>query len=104
VGALSEATQKGTHTTTTAQLLHLICGGTLIDSPGIREFGLWHMSKEQVEQGFREFLPLLGGCKFRDCQHDHEPGCAILEAAESGAISTRRLQSYRSIVASLDEE
>ena len=104
VGALSEATQKGTHTTTTAQLLHLTCGGTLIDSPGIREFGLWHMSKEQVEQGFREFLPLLGTCKFRDCQHDHEPGCAILKAAESGAISTRRLNSYHSIVASLDEE
>ena len=104
VGALSEATQKGTHTTTTAQLLHLTCGGTLIDSPGIREFGLWHMSKEQVEQGFREFLPLLGTCKFRDCQHDHEPGCAILKAAESGAISTRRLNSYHSIVASLDED
>ncbi|MDG2046165.1 MAG: small ribosomal subunit biogenesis GTPase RsgA [Halioglobus sp.] len=103
VGALSEATQKGTHTTTTAQLLHLTCGGTLIDSPGIREFGLWHMSKEQVEQGFREFLPLLGNCKFRDCQHDHEPGCAILKAAESGAISARRLTSYRSIVTSLEE-
>jgi ribosome biogenesis GTPase / thiamine phosphate phosphatase len=103
VGALSENTQKGTHTTTTAQLLHLNCGGTLIDSPGIREFGLWHMSREQVEQGFREFRPLLGTCKFRDCQHEQEPGCAILEAAESGAISERRLESYRRIVASLDD-
>ena len=103
VGALSENTQKGTHTTTTAQLLHLNCGGTLIDSPGIREFGLWHMSKEQVEQGFREFRPLLGTCKFRDCQHEQEPGCAILAGAESGAISERRLDSYRRIVASLEE-
>ncbi len=103
VGALSESTQKGTHTTTTAQLLHLTCGGTLIDSPGIREFGLWHMSKEQVEQGFREFLPLLGTCKFRDCQHEHEPGCAILDATESGAVSERRLDSYRRIVASLED-
>jgi ribosome biogenesis GTPase len=103
VGALSENTQKGTHTTTTALLLHLNCGGTLIDSPGIREFGLWHMSKEQVEQGFREFLPLLGTCKFRDCQHEQEPGCAILQAAESGGVSERRLDSYRRIVASLDE-
>ncbi|CAA0090653.1 Small ribosomal subunit biogenesis GTPase RsgA [Halioglobus japonicus] len=103
VGALSESTQKGTHTTTTAQLLHLNCGGTLIDSPGIREFGLWHMSKEQVEQGFREFRALLGTCKFRDCQHEQEPGCAILEGAESGAISARRLDSYRRIVASLDD-
>jgi ribosome biogenesis GTPase len=103
VGALSESTHKGTHTTTTARLLHLNCGGTLIDSPGIREFGLWHMSREQVEQGFREFRPLLGTCKFRDCQHEHEPGCAILEGVESGAISARRLDSYRRSVASLDE-
>ncbi len=103
VGALSASTQKGTHTTTTALLLHLNCGGTLIDSPGIREFGLWHMSKEQVEQGFREFRPLLGTCKFRDCQHEREPGCAILAGAESGAISARRLDSYRRIVASLEE-
>jgi len=103
VGALSESTQKGTHTTTTAQLLHLNCGGTLIDSPGIREFGLWHMSRAQVEQGFREFRALLGTCKFRDCQHEHEPGCAILDAAQCGAISATRLDSYRRIVASLGE-
>ena len=103
VGALSQSTQKGTHTTTTALLLHLNCGGTLIDSPGIREFGLWHMSRDQVEQGFREFRPLLGTCKFRDCQHEHEPGCAILQGVEAGQISERRLESYRRIVASLDE-
>lgn len=103
VGALSENTRKGKHTTTTAQLFHLDGGGSLIDSPGIREFGLWHMSKEQVEQGFREFRPLLGTCKFRDCQHEHEPGCAILKAATSGEISAERLESYRHIVGSLDE-
>jgi ribosome biogenesis GTPase len=103
VGALSQSTQKGTHTTTTAQLFHLTCGGSLIDSPGIREFGLWHMSREQVEQGFREFQPLLGTCKFRDCQHQQEPGCAILQAVESGEISEGRMESYRRIVASLDE-
>ena len=103
VGALSESTQKGTHTTTTAQLFHLECGGTLIDSPGIREFGLWHMSREQVEWGFREFRALLGSCKFRDCQHEQEPGCAVLAAVESGSISARRLASYRYIVTTLDE-
>lgn len=103
VGGLSESTSKGTHTTTTAQLFHLPSGGTLIDSPGIREFGLWHMSREQVEQGFREFRPLLGTCKFRDCQHVHEPGCAILSALASGAISERRMNSYRYIVSSLEE-
>ena len=104
VGALSESRQKGVHTTTTAQLFHLNCGGSLIDSPGIREFGLWHMSREQVEQGFREFRPFLGACKFRDCRHQQEPGCAILGAAESGQISQRRLGSYRHIVTTLEEE
>lgn len=103
VGALSESTQKGTHTTTTAQLFHLDGGGSLIDSPGIREFGLWHMTKEQVEQGFRELQPLLGTCKFRDCQHQQEPGCAVLGAVEAGDISARRLDSFRRIVASLED-
>ncbi len=102
VGALSETTLKGTHTTTTAQLFHLPSGGTLIDSPGIREFGLWHMDKEQVEAGFVEFRPHLGRCKFRDCQHQQEPDCAILQAAEDGSISAARLESYRRIIGSLD--
>tara|TARA_R110002110_G_scaffold405241_1_gene624216 strand:- start:49381 stop:50394 length:1014 start_codon:yes stop_codon:yes gene_type:complete len=103
VGALSESRQKGTHTTTTAQLFHLSCGGTLIDSPGIREFGLWHMNREQVEQGFREFRPLLGHCKFRDCKHQEEPACALLAAVDNGAVSASRLASYRHIVAGLEE-
>ncbi|MCP4211517.1 MAG: small ribosomal subunit biogenesis GTPase RsgA [Halieaceae bacterium] len=103
VGPLSENNQKGTHTTTTAQLLHLQCGGSLIDSPGVREFGLWHMTREQVEQGFREFQPLLGHCKFRDCQHEEEPGCAILQCVATGDIGEQRLQSYRRIVASLED-
>jgi ribosome biogenesis GTPase len=101
VGALSDAHQTGTHTTTTAQWLHLPQGGALIDSPGIREFGLWHMEREQVEQGFKEFQPLLGHCKFRDCIHQQEPGCALLAALESGQVSERRLESYRQIVAGL---
>jgi ribosome biogenesis GTPase len=102
VGALSETTQKGTHTTTTAQLFHLPHGGTLIDSPGIREFGLWHMTRQQIEAGFREFGPHLGHCKFRDCIHEQEPQCALLAAAASGEISERRLASYRHMVASLE--
>lgn len=103
VGALSENTLKGTHTTTTAELLHLPGGGSLIDSPGIREFGLWHMSREQVERGFREFREVLGNCKFRDCRHESEPDCAVLEAVAAGSISQARLDSYRHIVASLEE-
>lgn len=101
VGGLSDSRQEGMHTTTTARLFHLPHGGSLIDSPGIREFGLWHMERDQVESGFREFHPLLGHCKFRDCKHEQEPGCALLQAAEAGAISPARLSSYRSIVATL---
>ncbi|MAT94407.1 MAG: ribosome biogenesis GTPase RsgA [Halioglobus sp.] len=102
VGALSEHTRKGTHTTTAATLLHMDCGGSLIDSPGIREFGLWHMRRDEVAQGFREFQPFLGHCRFRDCRHEQEPGCAVLAALAQGAISNRRMDSYRHIVASLE--
>ena len=103
VGALSQATQKGTHTTTTAQLFHFPAGGDLIDSPGIREFGLWHMSPEQVFAGFPELAQLTGLCKFRDCRHQREPGCAVLTAAEQGEIGAERLASYRHIIQSLNQ-
>ncbi len=101
VGALSENRQKGTHTTTTAQLFHLDAGGRLIDSPGIREFGLWHLDRPQVEQGFPEFRPFLGNCRFRNCQHEGEPDCALLAAVEEGQINPRRLASYRHIIEEL---
>jgi len=103
VGALSAAHAKGTHTTTTARLYHFPDGGDLIDSPGIREFGLWHIDQQTLLEGFREFRPHLGCCRFRDCHHDQEPGCALLAALESGAIEARRMESYRSILASLGE-
>ena len=104
VGELSPDRQKGRHTTTTARLFDLPCGGSLIDSPGIREFGLWHMSRAEVERGFREFADCIGHCRFRDCRHQGEPGCALTEASDSGAIHPARLASYRHIIASLDEE
>lgn len=94
VGELSDYNQKGTHTTTTAQLFHFPRGGHLIDSPGIREFGLWHMTLDDIIHGFIEFRPLLGHCKFRDCQHQNEPGCALLTAYEKGDISEYRMQSF----------
>lgn len=103
VGALSEAVTKGTHTTTKAQLFHLPGGGEVIDSPGIREFGLWHLNPEEVASGFIEFRPFLGHCKFRDCQHrGTEPGCAINEAIAEGHITTQRADSYRHILQSLE--
>ena len=101
VGALSEATKKGRHTTTTARLYHFPAGGDLIDSPGIREFGLWHMSEEDVTYGFRELREIAGYCRFRDCKHETEPGCAILKALDEGIISEERFISYQRILATL---
>lgn len=101
VGALSESTGKGTHTTTTARLFHFPAGGDLIDSPGIREFGLSHISQDDLLEGFIEFRPHLGRCRFRDCRHLHEPGCALLQALQNGEISQRRMDSYRHILSSL---
>jgi ribosome biogenesis GTPase len=103
VGALSELTQTGTHTTTTAQLFHFPQGGHLIDSPGIREFGLWHMSRDQLLNGFIEFRPLIGHCRFRDCRHQQEPGCAILEALKTGDISRQRMESFEHILVTLTD-
>jgi ribosome biogenesis GTPase len=100
VGALSEYSGKGTHTTTTARLFHFPAGGELIDSPGIREFGLWHMDRATIEAGFREFRPFLGHCRFRDCRHAREPGCALHAAIEQGRVSQRRFDSYRQLLAS----
>ncbi len=94
VGELSHSSGEGTHTTTKAKLFHLPCGGQLIDSPGIRDFSLWHIDIEQLQHGFIEIAKLLGNCKFRNCQHEQEPGCAILAAVESGEIGQQRFNSY----------
>jgi ribosome biogenesis GTPase len=102
VGDLSER-QQGTHTTTSATLLHFPGGGHLIDSPGIREFGLWHMEEDEVLEGFIEFKSFIGRCKFRNCSHRHEPGCAILKALAEGEISETRMDSYRYILRTLNE-
>ena len=103
VGDISQATGKGKHTTTTAKLYHIPSGGQLIDSPGIREFGLWHTSLEDLHKGFPEISEQSHYCKFNDCSHTHEPGCALKIAVEDGVILTRRLESFLSIRDSLDE-
>ncbi len=99
IGELSQAVTKGRHTTTTARLFHLPAGGDLIDSPGIREFGVGHLSRADIEAGFRELKPLLGHCRFRNCRHDAEPGCAIREAEQTGALGPRRAASLRTLLA-----
>ncbi|HMW49209.1 MAG TPA: small ribosomal subunit biogenesis GTPase RsgA, partial [Cellvibrionaceae bacterium] len=100
IGELSEGVAKGRHTTTHARLYHFAGGGACIDSPGIREFGLGHLSPEQVAQGFVEFEGFLGQCKFRNCLHQQDPGCALLHAREEGVISSERFASYQQILAS----
>jgi len=94
VGDLSETTREGTHTTTRATLFHLPQNGQLIDSPGIRDFSLWHIDTKQLEQGFIEIAEHLGHCRFRDCKHEEEPGCAILAAVDEGLIGPERFESY----------
>ncbi|WP_192034794.1 small ribosomal subunit biogenesis GTPase RsgA [Halomonas sp. YLGW01] len=105
IGALSEDSRKGTHTTTTARLYRLPSAddAELIDSPGIREFGLGHLTEDEVTQGFIEFHDHLGHCRFRDCRHRQEPGCALLAAVERGEIDPTRFDSYRRILASLND-
>lgn len=103
VGDISENSGLGQHTTTAARLYHFPHGGDLIDSPGVREFGLWHLEPEQVTNAFVEFRDFLGGCKFRDCKHGDDPGCLIREAVEEGKISQERYDSYHRIIESMSE-
>ncbi len=97
IGALSALADKGRHTTTTAELFHLPNGGRLIDSPGVREFGLTHITAADIALGFREFSAFLGRCRFRDCHHEQEPDCALRAAVAEGHVSEARFESYRQI-------
>lgn len=99
VGELSEASGLGQHTTSASRLYHLPAGGNIIDSPGVREFRLWEMTREELAWGFIEFRPHLGRCRFRNCRHNGEPGCALEAALESGEISAVRLASFRRLAA-----
>ncbi len=98
-GIVSEALSSGKHTTTHARWYDLPGGGALIDSPGLQAFGLAHLTREQIEDGFRELRPLQGQCRFRDCQHDREPNCAFRAALNSGAIDARRFQILQTLLA-----
>jgi ribosome biogenesis GTPase len=103
VGEISGNSGLGQHTTTAAKLIPFSLGGELIDSPGVREFGLWHLPVDEITQGFIEFREYLGGCKFTDCTHKGDPGCLIREAVENKKIDALRYQSYLKIVESLDQ-
>jgi ribosome biogenesis GTPase len=92
--ALSTATGKGTHTTTSTMLYQFTGGGHLIDSPGVWEYGIWKLKNDELAAGFIEFEPWLGKCRFNDCVHNTEPDCAIKQAVADEHIREWRYQSY----------
>lgn len=98
-GALSRVTGKGVHTTTTTIMYKLPFGGKLLDSPGVWEYGLWDMEPSDLVQGFPEFVPFSHHCKFRNCRHAGEPGCAVADAVADGKILPWRYESYLRLVA-----
>ena len=98
-GILSEALNSGKHTTTHTRWYDLPGGGALIDSPGLQAFGLTHLSGEQIEEGFRDMRAMRGQCRFRDCQHDREPGCAFQVAVAAGELDARRFQVFQTLLA-----
>jgi ribosome biogenesis GTPase len=104
VASVSDAVQKGRHTTVTAQLIPLDCGGYVADTPGLRELGLWGIDLDELDLFFPEFEPFLGTCRYgNSCTHTHEPGCAVREAVAAGEIAASRFDSYRRMMAG-DEE
>ena len=98
IGVISETHQKGMHTTTFAELYQLQNGGCIIDTPGIKEFGLVHFEAAEIPRCFPEMDRLLPQCQYNDCTHTHEPRCAVKEALENGKISRIRYNSYLSIL------
>jgi ribosome biogenesis GTPase len=101
-GEISLALDAGKHTTTHARLFHLPEGGELIDSPGMQEFGLKHLDLASLMAAFPEIRSRRGQCRFYNCRHLKEPGCAVLDAAKAGAILTSRLRVYHWLLAGLD--
>ena len=101
---VSDYNSKGKHTTTFAEMFELSFGGFIIDTPGIKEFGLIQYKKEEVSHYFPEMLNLLSECKFHNCTHTHEPHCAVKQALEDGKIAPTRYQNYLNIILNEDIE
>jgi ribosome biogenesis GTPase / thiamine phosphate phosphatase len=99
VGSLSESTGKGRHTTSMAELMPLPYGGFVVDTPGLREFGVWEATTEELEAAFPEVASRSGRCRYPNCTHQHEPECAVLAAVEAGEIAEGRLKSFQKILA-----
>jgi ribosome biogenesis GTPase len=102
IGEISTISKEGKHTTTVSSLYHLPDGGALIDSPGVRDFTPWNRDKEDIVNGFIELKPYQGYCKFSNCTHTTEPGCAITEALEKGELSQQRVNSFKKMLEDLE--
>lgn len=94
---VSQVLDSGKHTTTAAHLYHLDAESQLIDSPGLQEFGLHHLSTDELEHAFVEFTPYLGKCRFNNCKHLQEPDCAITTAVQAGKVSQERFTIYQAL-------
>ncbi len=103
VGEVSRDNDKGRHTTTTARLVPCSFGGTFVDTPGVRQFQLWEVVPAEVPAAFRDLRPLANLCRFPDCTHDHEDGCAVKEAVGDGLLDARRWESCRHMAANLGD-
>lgn len=104
VGEVSRRKGRGRHTTVNATLLPLPEGGYAADTPGLQYVSLWKMDPADLAHGFPELRPLLGSCRFNDCRHVEEPGCAVRRALESGDVARSRYESYRSLLEEADRE
>lgn len=99
---ISVTLDTGRHTTTHARLYHLDQTSRIIDSPGVQQFGLQHLTIEDMAWGFKEFHPYIGQCKFNNCRHIGEPGCALIQAVQEKKIEARRLDFYHKLITSRD--
>jgi len=99
IGEISRKHEKGMHTTTFAEMHDLDFGGSIIDTPGIKEFGITDMLPEEVGHYFKEFQPLIPQCKFNNCLHEEEPGCAVRQQLDAGNIHPERYINYLNILA-----
>lgn len=100
-GEVSERTRKGKHTTTSVTLYPMANGGFIVDTPGVREFGVLDFEPLDLAHYFVEFVPFIHDCRFPNCTHDHEPGCAVIDAVEREDITEQRYYSYLNILHSL---
>jgi ribosome biogenesis GTPase len=98
INAFSDALDSGRHTTTHSRLYAIDESSAVIDSPGLQEFALSHLSQSDIETAMPDFRPFLGQCRFRDCRHQQEPDCALHKAVDAGRIARRRLEFFQKLI------